>query len=112
MVKLFIFRSINFFNSIIMKVTYELYDKEGEPLMRLEGNEYIAPIGSEVIFYDDQEDVKGHFLVSVEFVSIVMSHSYYIDEDTLYINCEPIEDLSEHDESQLRKYNKIKNKRK
>jgi hypothetical protein len=41
-----------------------------------------------------------------------MSHSYYIHEDTLYINCEPIEDLSEHDESQLRKYNKIKNKRK
>ena len=95
-----------------MKVTYELYDKDCESLMTLEGKEYIAPIGSEVIFYDDQEDVKGHFLVSVEFISIVMSHSYYIDEDTLYINCEPVQDLSEHDESQLRKYNKLKNKRK
>ncbi len=33
-----------------MYVSYELYDKEGEPVMDLKGNKYIAPIGSNVIF--------------------------------------------------------------
>ena len=94
-----------------MKVTYELLDKDSESLMTLEGKEYIAPIGSEVYFSDEQwEDNKKQSYICVEFMSIVTSHSYYIHEDTLYVYCEIIEDLSKHDESQLRKYNKIKYK--
>ena len=42
-----------------MKVTYELLDKDSESLMTLEGKEYIAPIGCEVYFIDEQwEDSK------------------------------------------------------
>jgi len=95
-----------------MKITYELYDKDCEPLMTLEGKEYISPIGSDVYFIDEQEDTKKQVYICVEFTSIVTSYSYSIHEDTLHVNCELIEDLSEHDESQLRKYNKIKYKRK
>ena len=95
-----------------MKVTYELYDKDSLSLilMTLEGKKYIAPIGSEVYFLDDQEDTNRQVYVCVEFISIVTSHSYSIHEDTLSIKCEPIEDLSEDDLSELRKYHKIKYK--
>ena len=115
MVKLSFFRSTNFFNSIIMKVTYELYDKDSLSLilMTLEGKKYIAPIGSEVFFLDDQwEDNKIQSYICVEFISIVTSHNYSIHEDTLSIKCEPIEYLSKDDISDVEKYHKLKYKRK
>ena len=96
-----------------MKVTYELLDKDSESLMTLEGKEYIAPIGCEVYFSGEQwGDDKKQSYICVEFMSIVTSHSYSINEDTdtLYVYCEIIQDLSKDDLSELRKYNKIKYK--
>ena len=87
-----------------MLVRYELYDKEGEPVMDLEGKEYIAPIGSNVIFYDYVSE--GEEFVAVEFVGKVISHLYNVTSDTLYIDCET--DLDEHDDSNLVKYHELK----
>jgi hypothetical protein len=87
-----------------MLVTYELYDKEGEPLMDLEGKEYIAPIGSNVIFSDDVEE--GEEFVAVEFVGKVISHLYNVTSDTLCIDCET--DLNEHDHLRMKKYYELK----
>ena len=87
-----------------MLVSYELYDKEGEPLMYLEGKEYIAPIGSNVIFYDYVSE--GEEFVSVEFVGKVISHQYNISSDSLCVDCET--DLNEHDHSELKKYHELK----
>ena len=87
-----------------MLVSYELYDKEGEPLMDLEGKEYIAPIGSNVIFCDDAQ--QGEEFVGVEFVGKVISHLYNVISDTLYIDCET--DLNEHDDLRLEKYHELK----
>jgi hypothetical protein len=81
-----------------MYVSYELYDKDGEPVMDLKGNKYIAPIGSNVVFYDTKEDI------SVEFVGKVISHLYNVTSDTLYIDCET--DLNEHDHDQLTEFYK------
>jgi hypothetical protein len=90
-----------------MLVTYELYDKEGEPLMNLEGKEYIAPILSNVIFSDDAR--AGEEFVAVEFVGKVISHLYNIESDTLYIDCET--DLNEHDHLRIEKYHELKFKK-
>ena len=87
-----------------MLVSYELYDKEGEPLMDFEGKEYIAPIGSNVIFCDDAQE--GEEFVGVEFVGKVISHLYNVTSDTLCIDCET--DLNEHDHSRLKKYYELK----
>ncbi len=87
-----------------MYVSYELYDKEGEPVMDLKGNKYIAPIGSNVIFSDDVEE--GEEFVAVEFVGKAMSHLYNVTSDTLYIDCET--DLNEHDHLRLKKYYELK----
>ena len=87
-----------------MYVSYELYDKEGEPVMDLKGNKYIAPIGSNVIFSDDVEE--GEEFVAVEFVGKVISHLYNVTSDTLYIDCET--DLNEHDHLRLKKYYELK----
>ena len=92
-----------------MYVSYELYDKEGEPVMDLKGNKYIAPIGSNVIFFDDVEE--GEEFVAVEFVGKVISHLYNVTSDTLYIDCETVRDLDEYDDSNLVKYNKLKFKK-
>ena len=92
-----------------MLVTYELYDKEGEPLMDLEGKEYIAPIGSNVIFSDDAR--AGEEFVCIEFVGKVISHQYNIELDTLCIDCEINQDLTEHDDSNLVKYHELKFKK-
>ena len=89
-----------------MLIFYELYDKEGEPLMDLKGNKYIAPIGSNVIFSDDARE--GEEVVCIEFVGKVISHQYNIELDTLYIDCETIHELTKKDESDLGKYYKIK----
>ena len=83
-----------------MYVSYELYDKEGEPVMDLKGNKYIAPIGSNVIFSDDVEE--GEEFVAVEFVGKVISHLYNVTSDTLCIDCET--DFNEHDDLRLKKY--------
>jgi hypothetical protein len=91
-----------------MLVNYELYDKEGEALMSLQGKEYIAPVGSDVCFHDDEISLKEKDQVALLFNSKVTSHVYYIDEDTLWVNCEVIEDLTEKDESDLLKYHKFK----
>jgi hypothetical protein len=87
-----------------MYVSYELYDKEGEPVMDLKGNKYIAPIGSNVIFSDDVEE--GEEFVAVEFVGKAISHLYNVTSDTLYIDCET--DLNEHDHLRLKKYYELK----
>lgn len=87
-----------------MYVSYELYDKEGEPLMDLEGKEYIAPIGSNVIFSDRARE--GQEVVCIEFVGKVISHQYNIEFDTLYIDCET--DLNENDHLRIEKYHKLK----
>jgi hypothetical protein len=90
-----------------MYVSYELYDKEGEPAMDLKGNKYIAPIGSNVIFSDDVEE--GEEFVAVEFVGKAISHQYNVTSDTLYIDCET--DLNEHDHLRLKKYHELKFKK-
>lgn len=87
-----------------MYVSYELYDKEGEPVMDLKGNKYIAPIGSNVIFSDDVEE--GEEFVAVEFVGKVISHLYNVTSDTLCIDCET--DLNDHDHLRLKKYYELK----
>ena len=87
-----------------MLVSYELYDKEGEPLMFLEGKKYIAPIGSNVIFYDYVSE--GEEFVSVEFFGKVISHQYNISSDSLCVDCET--DLNEHDHLMLKKYHELK----
>ena len=92
-----------------MYVSYELYDKEGEPLMFLEGKEYIAPIGSNVIFYDYVSE--GEEFVSVEFFGKVISHQYNISSNSLCVDCETVQDLNENDDSILVKYNKLKFKK-
>ena len=92
-----------------MYVSYELYDKEGEPLMDLEGKEYIAPIGSNVIFSDDARE--GQEVVCIEFVGKVISHLYNVTSDTLYIDCEINQDLTEHDDLRFVKYHELKFKK-
>jgi hypothetical protein len=92
-----------------MYVSYELYDKEGEPLMRLEGKEYIAPIGSSVVFYDSISE--GVEFVSVEFIGKATHQWYNITSDTLCIDCEVIQDLTEHEDAELLKYNQLKFKK-
>jgi len=87
-----------------MYISYELYDKEGEPVMDLKGNKYIAPIGSNVIFSDDVEE--GEEFVAVEFVGKVISHLYNVTSDTLCIDCET--DLNEHDHLRMKKYYELK----
>lgn len=89
-----------------MYVSYELYDKEGEPLMDLKGNKYISPIGSNVIFTADVEE--GEEFVCIEFVGKVISHLYNITSDTLYIDCEINQLLTEHDDTRLKKYYELK----
>lgn len=89
-----------------MYVSYELYDKEGEPVMDLKGNKYIAPIGSNVIFSDDVEE--GEEFVAVEFVGKVISHLYNIESDTLCIDCEINQHLTQHDDTRLKKYYELK----
>jgi hypothetical protein len=90
-----------------MYVSYELYDKEGEPVIDLKGNKYIAPIGSNVIFSDDVEE--GEEFVAVEFVGKVISHLYNVTSDTLCIDCET--DLNEHDHLRMKKYYELKCKK-
>jgi hypothetical protein len=90
-----------------MLVTYELYDNEGEPLMRLEGKEYIAPIGSSVFFYDSISE--GVEFVSVEFIGKATHQWYNITSDTLCIDCET--DLNEHDHLRIEKYHELKFKK-
>ena len=92
-----------------MLVSYELYDKDGEPLMFLEGKEYIAPIGSNVIFYDYVSE--GEEFVSVEFVGKVISHQYNVSSDSLCVDCETVQDLDEYDDSNLVKYHELKFKK-
>jgi hypothetical protein len=92
-----------------MYVSYELYDKEGEPLMRLEGKEYIAPIGSAVAFYDAVSE-EGEF-VSVEFIGKATHQWYNITSDTLCIDCEVIQDLTEYQDAELSKYHELKFKK-
>jgi hypothetical protein len=92
-----------------MLVTYELYDKECEPLMSLKGKKYIAPIGSSVVFYDSISE--GVEFVSVEFIGKATHQWYNITSDTLCIDCEVTQDLTEHEEAELLKYNQLKFKK-
>ena len=92
-----------------MYVSYELYDKEGEPLIKLEGKEYIAPIGSNVIFYDKIQ--KDKEFVAVDFVGKVISYQYCIDSDEICIDCEMIDELTKKEELDLLKYHELKFKK-
>ncbi len=69
-----------------MLVTYELYDREGEPLMRLEGKKYIAPIGSLVAFYDAVSE--GVEFVSVEFIGKATHQWYNITSNQMQFTTE------------------------
>jgi hypothetical protein len=89
-----------------MLVNYELYDKEGEPLMDLIGNEYIAPIGLNVIFSGYAADSKE--AVSIEFVGKVISYQYCIDSDEICVDCEMIDELTKKEELDLLKYHELK----
>jgi len=79
-----------------MKITYELSDKDSNQIMILYGKEYITPIGFNVLFKDFQSNIikMGPFF---ELMGKVISHTYCINTDTLYVNCEIIKDLSEQD---------------
>jgi len=89
-----------------MLVNYELYDKEGEALMSLQGKEYIAPVGSGVLFYDSISE--GVEFVSVEFIGKATHQWYNITSDTLCIDCEVIQDLTEYQDAELSKYYELK----
>ena len=89
-----------------MLVIYELYDKEGEPLMSMLGKEYIAPINSGVLFYDIAKNEKDS--IALEFVGKVTHHLYNVFADSIEISCETIHELTKKDESDLGKYYKIK----
>ena len=92
-----------------MLVFYELYDKECEPLIHLEGKEYIAPIGSNVSFYD--KILKDNEFVAVELVGKVISYQYCIDSDEICIDCEMIDELTKKEELDLLKYHELKFKK-
>lgn len=92
-----------------MLVFYELYDKEGEPLIHLEGKEYIAPIGSIVSFYDKIQ--KDKEFVAVEFVGKVISYQYCIYSDEICIECQMIDELTKKEELDLLKYHELKFKK-
>lgn len=92
-----------------MLVNYELYDKEGEPLMCLKGKEYVAPIGSSVVFYDVISE--GGEFVSVHFIGKATHQWYSITSDTLCIDCEIQQHFTEHEEAELLKYNQLKFKK-
>jgi len=89
-----------------MLVTYELYDKEGDPLIHLEGKEYIAPIGSNVMFYDKIQ--KDNEVASFTLSGKVISYQYCIDSDEICIDCEMIDELTKKEESALSKYHELK----
>ena len=89
-----------------MLVTYELYDKEGDPLIHLEGKEYIAPIGSNVFFYDKIQ--KDNEVASFTLSGKVISYQYSIDSDEICIDCEMIDELTKKEESALSKYYELK----
>ena len=80
-----------------MKIIYALFNKDGELLVCLKGNEYIAPISSNVIFYDKKEDLKTDDFVAIdcvaiEFVGKVTYHMYSVSNDVIHVNCEIVED--------------------
>ena len=84
-----------------MLVSYELY-YEGKILIDLKGKEYIAPIGSNVIFHDTKEDMW------IQFEGEVADYMYNIYSDTLCIWCEITEDLTDYDRDQLTEFYKRK----
>ncbi len=79
-----------------MKVTYELSDKDSNQIMILYGKEYITPIGFNVLFKDFENNIQNNGLF-FELIGKVISHTYCVNTDTLYVNCEIIKDLSEED---------------
>ena len=91
-----------------MLVFYELYDKEGEPLIHLEGKEYIAPIGSNVSFYHkiQKDNEIAAFMISGK----VISYQYCIDSDEICVDCEMIDELTKKEELDLLKYHELKYK--
>jgi hypothetical protein len=92
-----------------MLISYELYDKEGEPLIWLEGKDYIPPIGSNVTFYDTIKE--GKEVASVIFFGKVISYDYNISSDELCVDCEIIDELTKTKELALLKYHELKFKK-
>ena len=89
-----------------MLVFYELYDKEGEPLIHLEGKEYIAPIGSNVSFYNKIQ--KDNEVAYFSLLGKAISYEYCIDSDEICINCEMMDELTKKEESALSKYHELR----
>jgi len=92
-----------------MLVTYELYDKEGEPLMSMLGKEYIAPVNSGVLFYDTAKNKKD--FIALEFIGKVTHHLYNVSANSIQISCETIYELTEREESKVSKYHELKFKK-
>lgn len=90
-----------------MKVKFELTDSEQEPLISLDGHDYIPPIGSDIVFYDTFEDKDGD-ISSIEFVAKVESYQYMIHENTTYVYCVLFDEINEHDITNISNYNNAK----
>lgn len=65
-----------------MKIKYDFYIK-GEPFLNDVKSKYKAEIGTQILFYDENEN--GDWL---EFDSIVENYQYRIQEDVLTVVCE------------------------
>lgn len=93
-----------------MIIEFELCDQEDEPIMTMKGFEYIPSIGSSVYFNDCVENENGE-CIGIDFNSIVESHNYNVESNTLCIYCKIDKlfcDLHEYTQENIRKYNKIK----
>jgi len=94
-----------------MKIYYDLYDLDLEPLITLKGREYIAPIGSDVYFSDIVEDTNNN-IICINFESKVIGHYYNVKLDILYVNCQTDNQIDESLENDIFIYNTIKNDKK
>lgn len=90
-----------------MKVKFELTDNEQEPLISMDGHDYIPPIGSDIVFFDEIEDSEGD-VFTIEFVAKVDSYQYMIDENTTYVYCVTIDEPTDNELSDIQNYNVLK----
>lgn len=64
-----------------MKVYYELYDNNGENLLSSKGKGFIAPIGTQILFYEENKNAI------IDCSAIVKSYQYDIESDKVHIIC-------------------------
>ena len=82
-----------------MKIKFQLVDNDGEPLIIMDGHNYIPNIGEDVMFCDTKNNVH------IDELAKVREKCYRIDEDTLYIECEIYNQPNDYGFSQFEKYN-------